>query len=94
MLHQPILVGQVEEGDEKENAAGQEIRLEAKEAAKVVEHLLDGELIVDGHLLGHVPHRGPGNLAARLVGLVAEDAHLPLLRFDPTDDAPKQSGLA
>lgn len=56
MLHQSVLIGQIEEGDEEEDASVEEVRRQAKEAPKVVEHLLDRELIVDGHLLGHIAH--------------------------------------
>ncbi len=85
--HHRRLVGQLQERDEKGDSPVDDRRRQSVEAAKEEERLLDGELIEEANLLGHVADARPGDQRPVGTGNLAKDLDDAPLRLQGTDQA-------
>ena len=92
--HHGRLVGQLEKGDQEGDSPVDDRRRQSVEAAKEEERLLDGELIEEANLLGHVADARPGDQRPVGTGYLAKDLDDAPLRLQGTDQAVHQGRLA
>lgn len=94
VLNEPVLTGQVEEVEQKLQSVVDLGGLHAEDPAEVHHGLLDGELAVEGDLLGHVADpftRHPGALGARFA---AQHPDLAGVQPPSADYAGEEGGFA